>query len=141
MNIKQQCMNKFLFFLLIALFPLYVFGQSAEECIMKGFNYHKGTNGVTKDYKEAYRWFKLAADKGYARGQCLLGILYFKGDGVAKDYSEAAKWFQKAAEEKSEGQVIDRFLKSMTCPSDFQFPICVRRIHATRQRWHWAKPV
>jgi TPR repeat protein len=35
--------------------------------------------GVTQDYKEAAKWFRLGAEQGYADEQYNLGILYAKG--------------------------------------------------------------
>ena len=84
---------------IVLLFPLFIFGQSAEACYKKGYDYISGNNGVSIDYVEAYKWFKLSADKGYAPGQCALGSLFFEGLGVAKDYVEAVKWYRKSAEQ------------------------------------------
>ena len=58
---------------------------------------YEGGIGVTQDYKEAMKWFELAADKGYAKAMCDIGLLYGLGDGVAQDYNEAMKWFELAA--------------------------------------------
>ncbi|PIR00341.1 MAG: hypothetical protein COV66_07620 [Nitrospinae bacterium CG11_big_fil_rev_8_21_14_0_20_45_15] len=55
--------------------------------------------GVTKDYKEAVKWFRKAAEQGFARGQAYLGAMYFDGEGVPKDDKEAVKWLRKAAEQ------------------------------------------
>ena len=53
--------------------------------------------GVHQDYVEAARWFRLAADKGYAPAAFNLGVMYADGRGVPRDRSEAAKWYEKAA--------------------------------------------
>jgi TPR repeat protein len=55
--------------------------------------------GVAKDVAEAVRWYRKAADQGYAAAQYDLGRAYDLGDGVAKDNVEAARWWQKAAEQ------------------------------------------
>ena len=55
--------------------------------------------GVTKDKKEAVKWFRMAAEQGNAKAQCALGVCYYGGDGVTKDYKEALKWLTKAAEQ------------------------------------------
>eukprot|EP00729_Bicosta_minor_P008540 gene8540-biopygen22933 len=54
--------------------------------------------GVEQDHVEAGKWFRKAAEAGFANGQCNLGTMYDKGKGVAQDHVEAAKWFRKAAE-------------------------------------------
>ncbi|MDE7413285.1 MAG: sel1 repeat family protein [Muribaculaceae bacterium] len=55
--------------------------------------------GVTKDYQEALKWYRKAAEQGFAEAMCNLGVTYQNGDGVAKDYKEAVKWYRKAAEQ------------------------------------------
>ena len=58
--------------------------------------YYSG-EGVVKNYKEAFKWYKKAAMQGYAPAQHNLGAMYDKGKGVAKNYKEALTWFKKAA--------------------------------------------
>jgi len=55
--------------------------------------------GVPKDYQEAVKWFRKAAEQGLARAQGSLGSMYAKGRGVPKDYREAVQWYRKAAEQ------------------------------------------
>jgi TPR repeat protein len=52
---------------------------------------------VTKDYQQASKWYKKAANKGYKIAQHNLGTNYDSGKGVSKDYKEAVKWYRKAA--------------------------------------------
>ena len=49
-----------------------------------GFCYGKG-NGVPKDYTEAVKWYRKAAEQGNATAQSNLGHRYYNGEGVAKD--------------------------------------------------------
>jgi len=63
-----------------------------------GFMYDKGF-GVTKDSKEAFKWYRLAAEQGYAAAQYFLGLKYAFGRGVIKDSKEAVKWYRLAAEQ------------------------------------------
>src|SRR5437667_384295 len=58
-----------------------------------------GKLGTTKDYVEAVKWFRKAADQGLAEAQCGLGFCYINGAGVPKDLAEALKWYRKAAEQ------------------------------------------
>ena len=62
--------------------------------------------GVPKNANEAFRWFSLSAEQGYANSQCSIGFFYASGKGVTQDYSEAAKWFLKSAEQ---GDAIAQF--------------------------------
>ena len=55
--------------------------------------------GVTQDHKEAAKWYRLAAEQGYALAQNNLGLMYSKGQGVPEDDMEAVKWYLKAAEQ------------------------------------------
>jgi uncharacterized protein len=68
------------------------------------YNYNLGIayangRGVPKDYVEAVKWVRKAAEQNDVPAQSVLGICYFKGQGVKKDYTEAVKWFRKAAEQ------------------------------------------
>ena len=58
--------------------------------------YYKG-QGVTQDYKEAVKWYRLAADQGYAAAQVNLGYMYANGQGVTQDYVRAHMWFNIGA--------------------------------------------
>jgi clan AA aspartic protease (TIGR02281 family) len=58
-----------------------------------------GADGVTKDYKEAAKWYKLAAAQGDTDAQDTLGAIFYNGgNGVTQDYKEAAKWYRLAAD-------------------------------------------
>jgi hypothetical protein len=52
---------------------------------------------VAKDGREAFNWYRKAAEQGYARAQCSFGECYASGKGVEQDPAEAARWFAKAA--------------------------------------------
>ncbi len=56
-------------------------------------------NGVVQDSVEAVKWFRKAAEQGYAPAQQILGLFYHKGVGVDKDKAEGVKWIRKAAEQ------------------------------------------
>src|SRR6185369_17823384 len=47
---------------------------------------------------EAVPLFRGLAERGNAKAQFGLGLLYLRGEGVPVDTAEAAKWLQKAAE-------------------------------------------
>ena len=49
--------------------------------------------GAPKDEAEAVKWFRKAADQGFASAQVNLGVVYWFGKGVVKDELEAYKWF------------------------------------------------
>ena len=49
--------------------------------------------------KEAFKWYKKAAEQGHAESQSDLGHAYKFGIGTLRDDKEAVKWFRKAAEQ------------------------------------------
>ena len=61
-----------------------------------GGAYYAG-QGVTQDYVEAHKWFRLAADQDDAEAQFNLGYAYDRGEGVTQDHVEAHKWFNLSA--------------------------------------------
>ena len=62
-----------------------------------GNMYYNGYK-VKKNYAEAVKWYKQAAEKGHVQAQMSLGSAYMYGTGVNKDYVEARKWLQMSAE-------------------------------------------
>jgi TPR repeat protein len=61
----------------------------AQAQFFLGMMYENG-KGVTQDYKEVMRWYRLAADyPGYGVPMYALGSMYAKGRGVAQDYVRA----------------------------------------------------
>ena len=87
-------MKRIAFIGIALLLPLLMSGQTAEECFEKGIKSYE-----SKDYAEAYKWFKQAADQANAKGQNGLGILYERGHGITKDITEAIKWYKLSAEQ------------------------------------------
>ena len=70
--------------------------------------------GVEKDYDEAAKWYRTAAEQGDQEAWYKLGNMYYRGEGVKKDTAEAAKWYQKAAEQGHEE--ARRLLAFCRCP-------------------------
>jgi len=67
---------------------------SAENAFLKGLSCD-----LDKDYAQAIKWYRQAADEGHAAAQYSLGCSYSQGEGVAKDMYEAVKWWRRAAEQ------------------------------------------
>jgi len=61
---------------------------------------HMYCNGkkVEQDYAEGMRWYRAAADAGFAPSELAVGTLYFEGRGIERDVAEAARWFKRAAD-------------------------------------------
>ncbi len=74
------------------------FGHSGAQNVVGEFFCHDFFDRKT-DYEEAAKWFRRAAEQGYARAQLNLGILYHDGDGMPQDDKEAVRWARLAAEQ------------------------------------------
>jgi TPR repeat protein len=63
--------------------------------------------GAPQNYAEALKWYRLAADRGHAEAQLVVGLMYYKGTGVPQNYAEAVKWLREVAEQGSAtGQIM-----------------------------------
>lgn len=72
-----------------------------------GNKYYRG-DGVTKDYGEAVKWFRLAAEQGNANAQKKLGWMHERGLGVPRDYEEAIKWYRLGKDKEHTPQKSDK---------------------------------
>ena len=52
--------------------------------------------GKLRNTGEALKWFRAAAEKGYARSQANLAYMLIEGDGTAQDLPQAKSWLDKA---------------------------------------------
>ncbi|MBQ7528644.1 sel1 repeat family protein [bacterium] len=64
------------------------------ECYFSGCGMARNRN-----YEEAFKWYRISANKGHAEAQYQLGFLYKNGEGTAKDEAEGFRWWLKAAEQ------------------------------------------
>jgi TPR repeat protein len=46
---------------------------------------YESGKGVSQDYKQAVKWYRLAAGQGHAGAQNNLGVMYLKGLGVLRN--------------------------------------------------------
>lgn len=63
-----------------------------------GARYTEG-RGVPPDLGEAAKWYRYAADLGFAPAQYRLANFYEKGTGLDRDLAKAKTWYQMAAEQ------------------------------------------
>lgn len=80
--------------------------MTETELYQKGDEYYYG-RGVTKNYTEAIKWYKLAANKGYGKAMYDLGFMYRKGQGVSVDYAEAMRWYRMAVDKGNDEAMND----------------------------------
>src|SRR5262245_53828453 len=69
--------------------PVLVGGEKVGHAVVQkwfetGEKYDFG-QGVARDHKEAFKWYKKAADKGHASALNNVGSMYQNGEGVEKD--------------------------------------------------------
>jgi TPR repeat protein len=85
--------------------------------------YRKGTElARQKNFAEALRWYRVAANQGDADAQLALGNLYAQGEGVQQDYGAALLWFRKAADQgnsEAEDNVGAFYLFGMGVAQDY----------------------
>ncbi|MGN6369451.1 MAG: hypothetical protein ACTHN5_14425 [Phycisphaerae bacterium] len=61
----------------------------------------KGNEALThREYAEALKWYRAAAEDGNAAAMCNVGLQYETGKGTAKDMGQATEWYRKAAEKQ-----------------------------------------
>ena len=61
-----------------------------------GVMYYKG-QGIAQDYREAMKWYRMAAEQRNLEAQFNLGVMYEEGRGFAQDRVRAHMWFNLAA--------------------------------------------
>ena len=77
--------------------------------------------GFQKDMSEAFKWFKLAADRGLAQGHLNVGGLYLHGDGVEKNLTNAYHYIRIAADEGLEQAIALAEEFEATLENDWSF--------------------
>ena len=55
--------------------------------------------GVKKNYKEAFKYFRKAAEQNLADSRYMLGLMYHQGQGVPMDYKFAKYWYLLSAKQ------------------------------------------
>jgi TPR repeat protein len=83
--------------------------QEAQNYL--GIQYSLGL-GVAKDYKEALKWYELAAKAGHPDAQRNYGDMFQYGRGVQQDYYQAFIWYFAASQQGHETAL--RVLESIT---------------------------
>jgi hypothetical protein len=76
--------------------------EAAGSCFgqfVVGYCYKFCCGGIARDYAEAARLYRLAAEQGHASAQISLGSMFEHGQVVAQDRAEAIRWYRLAAEQ------------------------------------------
>ena len=84
----------------VALLQLEAERDNPEAQYGLGVLYEKGLPEakILPDESQAFHWYNLSAQKGYAASQNNLGYLYFLGHGTSQSYTEAVRWYEQASQ-------------------------------------------
>ena len=81
-----------------------------------GAIYFSGEGNVSRDYRKALKWFRMAAktetdafDRGIPNAQYSLGLMYENGFGVNQNYDKALYWYNRVVKR---GNWITTFMPS-----------------------------
>jgi len=81
---------------ILLLFTLAV--ATAAQCAQAAGNFNAGVAAYkSADFSAARQIFAALAEKGDARAEFAMGLLYDHGEGVTPDDAEALKWYRRAA--------------------------------------------
>ena len=83
--------------------------------------YTVGAGGLPKDNIAAVRWLAVAAQKGHAPSQALLGHMLFMGDGVPRQRARGLMWLEfarDAAPAPSDAWIRDLYQRDLESVSD-----------------------
>ena len=58
--------------------------------------------GVPENDAEAVKWYRKAAEQGFAQAQYNLGVMYYFGEGVSVNSIKAYMWWSLAMEQGNE---------------------------------------
>ena len=96
--------------------------------------YHAG-QGVPQDYAQAVKWYRKAAEQGYAKAQNNLGVMYRIGQGVPQDYAQAHMWFTLAASTSPPGENRDKAVKNRDIVAKRMTPADVSKAQKLAREW------
>jgi len=68
------------------------------------------------------KWYRLAAEQGYASAQYNLALMYDNGRGVPQDYQEAVKWYRRAADQgvaEAQYNLATKYYRGQGVPQDY----------------------
>jgi TPR repeat protein len=96
--------------------PLAEQGDAAAQYDL-GLMYHIG-EGVSQDYAEAVKWWRMGAEQGHAKAQNNLGVMYGTGRGVPMDDALAYMWLNLAAARSFTGAATPRDIIALAMTPD-----------------------
>jgi TPR repeat protein len=114
--------------------PLAEQGNAEAQNGMGALYYHG--YGVTRDFKEAIKWYRLAAAQGNLDAQLNLGSMYYEGEGVAEDLARAHMWLSIVADRGygDAAKMRDTVSKEMTAAQASQSQVMQRNCQASNYK-------
>jgi len=85
------------------------------------------------------RWFRLAADQGYAAAQYNLGTMYGTGTGVPQDYVQAHMWMNLAAS-RTTGEDRENAVEMRDLSEGRLTPAALNEAQRLAREWDAAHP-
>ncbi len=61
--------------------------------------YEHGEGGLEQNYREAFKWYKVSAQRGKRKSRYKLACMYMTGSGIRKNYRCAVNGFMELAEQ------------------------------------------
>lgn len=111
---------------------------SVTQTILAADDFAAGNQAVARgNMAEAIRLWTPLADKGNAKAQYMLGLVYENGHGIKADLKLAAKWYSKAAESGHPGaqaKLAKLYLYGKDVPKSVEKALDLNRKAA--RRWH-----
>jgi len=90
---------------------------------------------VPRNDAEAVRWYRLAAEQGYADAQNNLGVMYAEGQGVSQDNVAAHMWFSLATTFATHSEVRDAITKLRDFLSILMSPAQIAEAQKLSREW------
>jgi len=90
----------------------YLSKEQLAVCVELGEQYRLGKGGAEKNLKKAFEYYKMAADRGDAQGECGAGLCFEEGldiekNGLTHNEMKAFEWYKKASS-KGHGEAMYR---------------------------------
>ncbi len=96
--------------------------------------YFKGY-GVPQDHNEAAKWYRSAAEQGFAEAQYRLGFMYYHALGVPGHDVRAYMWISLAASRFPPGADHDRAIKFRDVVAKWMTPAQIAEAQRLAREW------
>ena len=101
---KKHCSTSYLSSLTLPELKSKALNGDAYAQFRIGQMHLKGGESVPQSYKEAFKYFTMAAEQGLRRAQYMVGLMhykrmYYKRIGINQNYEESFKYFYMAGEQ------------------------------------------